>query len=252
MIVANLATYPPRRSNLLHVVQALAPQVDRLNVILNEFDSELPELDAFETVRQILPNYDTKDVGKFYPNVSDADFVLLVDDDLLYPDDYVAKTIERFEALGKGRYLAGYHASLYQLPAVSVSPKKMWKWLKFREDRIADHRKVFVFYKGLPKAVVVDQIASGTAIIRGADMPPHEYMQGSQKFVDVRLAKWCFEQGIRPVAMPREAGWIGQVRFEETIYHGFTRQNPAHVAEEIWSFAFKVQGRGATLDGERS
>ena len=37
MIVANLATYPPRTSNLLQAITAIAPQVDRLNVVLTQY-----------------------------------------------------------------------------------------------------------------------------------------------------------------------------------------------------------------------
>ena len=72
MIIANLATYPPRRENLLPVVQAIAPQVDQLNVVLNQYDAELPELVDIPNVKQIIPHEDTKDVGKFYPDVSDC------------------------------------------------------------------------------------------------------------------------------------------------------------------------------------
>lgn len=248
MIVATLATYPPRRSNLLPVVQALDPQVDRLHVVLNQYEEALPELESFESVRQIVPDYDTKDVGKFYSDVSDADYVLTVDDDLIYPEDFVSKTIERFEALGEGRFLGGYHASLYQRASFSWSPKKLLKWFRYSDACIADYRRIFHFYKGLEDPVVVDQIATNASIMRGADFPPHDYMRGSQKFVDVRLAKWCFERGIRPVALPRIAGWLDEVRFEETIYRGFTRSNPPHVAEEIWTYAFQVEGRGQVLD----
>jgi len=39
MIVANMAIYPPRLDDMLQVVRAPAPQVDRLNVVLNEYSS---------------------------------------------------------------------------------------------------------------------------------------------------------------------------------------------------------------------
>jgi hypothetical protein len=247
MIIANLATYPPRREHLLPVVQAIAPQVDQLNVVLNQYDATLSELDSIPNVKQILPDYDTKDVGKFYPDTTGADYVLMIDDDLIYPADFVEKTVARFEALGSGKFLGGYHASLYQKPEFSLSPKKLVKFLRYKEQRIADYRSPFRFYETLEQPVVVDQIATNAAIMRGADFPPHDYMAGSQKFVDVRLAKWCFEHDIRPVALPKDAAWLGEVRFEETIFHSFTRQNPPHVAEEIWSYAFKVPGRGAPL-----
>ena len=74
--------------------------------------------------------------------------------------------------------------------------------------------------------------------------PPYEFMRSSQKFVDVRLARWCFERGITRVSLPRQGAWIlpsdaEGVTFEETIVDDFTMQHHAHVAKEIRTFAFK-------------
>ncbi|WP_208348907.1 hypothetical protein [Pseudaestuariivita rosea] len=242
-IVANLATYPPRHENLLPVVTSIASQVDLLNVVLNEYDSIPEQLASFPNVRAVIPDHDTKDAGKFYPELDGATYVLLIDDDLLYPSDYVSKTVERFEALGAGGFVAGYHASLYRKPKLSLR-----KWLDFLQSRnIANHRKVYIFYNQLDEPVVVDQVATNAAILKAADMPPYEYMKDSQKFVDVRLAKWCFEKGLTPIALPKAAKWLGTVRFDESIYEDFTKQNKQHVADEIWTYAFKVKNRGETL-----
>ena len=244
MIIANLATYPPRRENLLPVVQAITPQVDRLNVVLNQYEAELPELAGIANVNQIIPHEDTKDVGKFYPDVSDADFVFMIDDDLIYPPEFVAQSVASLSALGPSGYMGGYHASTYYVPTFSLLPKRLIKWLRYSELRIANYRKKHRISEAVKPPVVVDQIATNAAIMRGADFPSYDYMASSQKFVDVRLAKWCFENGIAPVALPKVAHWFGQVKFEETIFHGFTRKNHQHVSDEIMTFAFKVPGSG--------
>lgn len=246
MIVANLATYPPRESNLLPVITSIAPQVDWLNVVLNQFDAPLPALDRFANVGQILPDEDTKDAGKFFPDTRDAAYVLLIDDDIVFPKDYVACAVSSMESIGPG-FMGGYHGSLYERPRPAWSLRALRRWLSYSDRRIADNRRILRFYEPLSRPVIVDQIATNTAILRGSDMPPYAYMQDSQKFVDVRLARWCFDQGIRPVCLPRPAAWLGEVRFDETIYRGFTRRNPPHVAREIWSYAFKIEGRGEEL-----
>jgi hypothetical protein len=244
MIVANLATYPPRREGLHQAVAALAPQLDRLNVILNEYDAELPELAGFANVRQILPEHDTKDAGKFYPDgATEAEFVFMVDDDLVFPDDFVASTVAKMRKLGPG-HIGGYHASLYEKPEPSLRLSRLKKWLRYSDRRIADYRRVFTFYLEQASGVVVDQIATNAAIMAGSDFPPYDYMKDSQKFVDVRLAKWCFEHDITPVVLPREAGWLAPLRFDESIYEDFTKTNPPHVAAEILTYAFKVPARG--------
>lgn len=249
MIIANLATYPPRASNLLRAITAIAPQVDRLNVVLNQYETVPDELRIAPNVELIIPDEDTKDVGKFYPDSRGADYVFLIDDDIIYPHDYVVRTVAALEAFGLRGYMAGYHGSLYQRPIPKLQIKSFKRFLRYwlYPDRIARYRNIYSFVPGLegpPGPLVVDQIATNAAVLRGADMPSYAYMRSSQKFVDVRLAKWCFEKGISPVVLPHPEGWLIDVAFDETIYRSFTRTDPRHVADEIRTFAYKVVGRG--------
>ncbi|MGR3323107.1 MAG: hypothetical protein ACU0DK_14385 [Pseudooceanicola sp.] len=245
MIVANLATYPPRLSNLGAVVERIAPQVDRLNVVLNEFDSVPAFLEGRDNVVAVIPEHDTKDVGKFYPDVSGAEYVLLIDDDLVYPADYVARTVERFVAAARGgRLMAGYHGSVYRRPRPSLNPGTMLAWMRYDPSRIADYRRIYTFDQGMAEATILDQVATGVAILRGPDLPPYAYMRDSQKFVDVRMAKWCHEHDIPRIGLPKPENWITAVKFRETIFRGFTRKNPPQVAAEIWEYAFKTEGAG--------
>lgn len=243
MVVANMATYPPRREGAIRAVRQIAPQVDRLNVVLNEYDAPMAELSNLRNVEQILPDFDTKDTGKFYPDVSGADYVLLVDDDIDYPADFTRRTLELFAPFGGG-HMGGYHGSLYLGRWDYVRQRKFRRALTYDRRRIAEHRRVYRFFSELDRALVVDQIASNVAIMHAGDLPPFEVMRDSQKFVDVRLACWCFERSIVPIALPKPTNWLGKIAYEETIYRGFTQRNPPQVTEEILSFAFKVPGRG--------
>ncbi|MBL3563051.1 hypothetical protein [Rhodovulum sulfidophilum] len=242
-VVANMATYPPRRAGLAKAVAQLAPQVDRLNLVLNQYEEPLEEFAAFPNVHQIIPDTDTKDTGKFYPDVSGADYVLMVDDDIDYPPEFVERTLELFAPFGRG-HLAGYHGSLYLSRWDLIRRGKLVRALSYDRSRIADFRQGFRFHSKLQNAIVVDQIATCAAIMHAEDFPSFEFMRDSQKFVDVRLARWCFERSITPIALPKPAKWLGKVDYEETIFHGFTQTNPPDVTEEILSYAFKVKGRG--------
>lgn len=244
MIIANLATYPPRRQNLEKVVAIISSQVDRLNIVLNQYDAVPVELGKYPNVVPIIPEDDLKDVGKFYPEVYDAKYVLLIDDDIIYPSDYVSATIKRFEQIPLQNFMAGYHGSLYIRP-------RLLQFLRYPDllftynKRVADFRSgAFRFFNELKMATVVDQIGTGTAFLRGKDMPPFEYMRTSQKFVDVRFARWCFERGIIPVCLPRVDNWLEELSFTESIHEGFTKQNLSYVNTEIQTYAFKVRFRG--------
>jgi hypothetical protein len=243
MIVANLATYPPRLEQLKVVVPIIAPQVDRLNIVLNQYDTVPSELAQYGNVFASIPADDCKDTGKFLPDVHDAEFVFLIDDDIVYPPDYVSASIRHFEAITLPRCIGGYHGTTYRSPRLRQllrSPGTLFTY----KQRAADFRRGFSLFDGLESPTVVDQIGTGTTILRGKDMPPFDFFRGSQKFVDVRLARWCFEQRIFPVCLPRSKNWIKGLPIEESIFQSFTITNPPHVNDEILTFAYKTRYSG--------
>lgn len=255
MIVGNIATYPPRRDGLIAAVRRLAPQFSKLNVVLNEYDAVLADLSEFGNVEQIIPTHDTKDAGKFYPDIAEAEYVFMLDDDILYPDDYVEKGLFEFNKLGSTKILASFHGSIYTRPEFVKRKDRTTRWRKRSgvfwrlvdypnevrtyDTRLADFRDVLVFYHGQERPVVVDQAASGVSILRAEYVPSYDYMRDSQKFVDVRLARWAYETGLTSVVLPRAKEWLRPVRYDETIFNDFTATNPKHVNDEIRTFAGK-------------
>lgn len=247
MIVANLATYPPRRSFLDVVLKSISPQVDRVNLVLNEYDEIPEEVRAFENVHPIIPAEDTKDTGKFLPDISDSTFVFFVDDDLFYPHDYVTRSLARMDALPFTSALCGYHCSVYRKPKLRLSPEGGKAWLRFhlKPNMLAAYRDLYGSGNPVKAPILVDQVATCAAVMRGKDVPPFDYMRTSQKFVDVRLAKWCFERGIPRVCIALDKDWLTNSdslghSFAETIVNDFTYKHHPHVADEIRSFAFRT------------
>jgi len=252
MIVANLATYPARRIHLRSVIESIAAQCDRINVVLNEYSAEIAELRAFDNVQQIIPTEDTKDAGKFYPDISDAEYVFLIDDDIIYPADYVATSLRLFDEIGPDRKAAGYHGSYYVRPRFSLRPKAFLKWLRYKPQRITDYRQTEGYRFETSTARYMDQMGSGVLVVRAENMPSYAYMRDSQKFVDVRLATWFFSKNIPLISLPKAKGWFKKIRFEETIYGTFTKAHMPHVSKEIMGYAFQrpEAGKPVTNDQE--
>jgi hypothetical protein len=90
---ASLCSIPERVKSLEHVVRSIRPQVDRLNVYLNDW----PEVPRFledhgcTVVRsQDSERGDMKGAGKLYwTQDASLGFHLCLDDDIAYPPDYV-------------------------------------------------------------------------------------------------------------------------------------------------------------------
>ncbi|ABV94595.1 hypothetical protein Dshi_2862 [Dinoroseobacter shibae DFL 12 = DSM 16493] len=244
MIVANLATYPPRAHALGRVVASIAPQVDRLNVVLNEYDTVPVNLLDYDNVVPILIDRDLKDTGKFWPSVEDAEWVVLIDDDLHYPDDYVATTLARATACETPRAVYGYHGVYYRKPG--LKRLKFWKYPPLAPDTVMRYRRVHTFWNVVERPLRVDQLGTGTVVLKSEHMPPFDFMETSQKFVDVRFALWAFQQDLACICLPRPREWLGVEEFEDTIYQ-FTQSNPGHVADEIWQYAYKTPDVGTPL-----
>ena len=244
MIVANLATYPPREESLLQAVHAIAPQVDLVNIILNEYET-VPEALNIPKVNAVIPHKDLKDTGKFYPDCTEADYVFCIDDDIKIPGDFVSKSLNYLRKLGISNVIGAYHGSIYEKPKFNF--KRLGKYLRYTEKNIADYRRVFAFYNAQDKPVIVDQVGSGVSFMPASCYPDWSFMQGSEKFVDVRLARWAYHKGITQVTLPRASNWLQPIRHEETIYTDFTKHNPQAVVDEILEFAFNVPNTGEEL-----
>lgn len=247
MIHATLATYPPRVENLRTVIAALSPQVDRLRIILNEF-REVPRIcNEFNNVEPIIPEYDTKDTGKFLFSPEPDDWLFTVDDDIFYPSDYVVRSIAALESTGVKNAIGGYHGSIYTRHRY-LNYRFLRKILRRNPNFIVGHRNIFGFSFELQEAMYVNQLGTGVALMRGRDVPPFNTVSHGQRFIDVAAARWWFETGHPLICLPRPAEWITEREpTGETIIGSFTSHNPAHVADEIYGFAYRNPLVGKTL-----
>lgn len=89
MIRAHMASFPKRKELMLANMQAILPQVDRLYLVLNEYTAIPDEIAGNDKIEAVIPEVDLKDVGKFYFQPEPDDFVFTMDDDLVFPPDYV-------------------------------------------------------------------------------------------------------------------------------------------------------------------
>jgi len=121
LIISTMATMATRIEALKESVASLLPQVDELHIYLNDFES-IPEFLSNKKIKI----YDSRkeagdlgDVGKFY-NVDDIKgYHFMVDDDFIYPNDYVNRLIEKIEQF-KRKYIIGLHGRIFgKLPVKS-------------------------------------------------------------------------------------------------------------------------------------
>ena len=240
MIVASMATYPARADLFWNAARTIVNQVDVLYIVLNEFKTvpDIPNVPP--NVRFIIPETDLKDLGKFLPDFGDNDIVFLCDDDIIFPPDYVDCTLASIDKLPASvRSVYGYHGTRY-LPARFLGDiESAIGALKHRYygGKLRKLRSSFFYENALDAPKVVDQLGSGVSVARGRDIAPFAFMDGSRQFVDVRWARWCFENDIACVCLPRESAWLATQSTNGSIYKSFTRRTPKFVRKEIYAFA---------------
>lgn len=246
MIVAHMATYPPRRQSMLDAVARLVPQVDRLTVVLNQYADVPDEFQKWQNVEGVLLPRNLLDLGKFYPDCKTAEWVFLVDDDLIYPKDYVQTALSEIQKAKTGSVVGGYHATIYKRPKPGLNLLKTWRWFRRTVDPRRD-RQLIGYWRALDRPTIVSQLGTGTVVLPGHLMPGFSYMEGSERAVDIRFARWCHDNGIAQIALPRARDWLGGVDHQETIFGTFTNKMPPDKQNELTSFAYDVKGLGGVL-----
>jgi hypothetical protein len=238
-IVGKMATYPARSNVLFLSVSSIIEQLDHLVICCNQSTGiprwmlDHPKIDAR------TPQDDLKDTGKFLCTDYPSDYTFYLDDDIIYPPNYVTHTIDEYLRLSRPKSAVGYHGSWYKKPLFGFHPKRFKKWLGFA-IRKADpmwYREWVPYASSLERTIQVEQLGTGVMAIPTELVPDFNYFKGSEKFVDVRFAKWCFENKIELKCLRREEEWLKSLKTDESIYDAFTKNTPRYVQREIYTYA---------------
>ena len=114
-----MASIPCRMETLERVVDSLLPQVDILNIYLNEWD-KIPLFLEHKKINAVLSQNEIGDIGargKFYWSNNIIGIHLTVDDDILYPLDYVEKILDGMNRNKKS--IVTFHGSILRYPQFS-------------------------------------------------------------------------------------------------------------------------------------
>jgi len=203
------------------VIRVIAPQVDQMFVVLNEYE-EIPEqFDAYPNVTAVIPDRDVKDAGKFWFQPAPDDIVFTVDDDITYPSNYVEVTLDRASVAGLEKYSVGYFAFY-------------WKYKK----RLQKYGwKDFHFHRPCPGLFFVDVLGTGTACILGKNMPDFDYIAPYAGFVDLGVRRWNSEYGIQALTLPREENELRPnlpASLKETSLFHTVNKKPVGLQKVAW------------------
>ncbi|MEY4348250.1 MAG: heparosan synthase [Actinomycetota bacterium] len=194
-ITVGLTSFPPREEQLKIAIKSLVDQADCIKLYLNEY-TEIPAwLSEFPTVHTTLAVHgDLKEVGKFAQLDDVEGYVSTVDDDIIYPTDYIARSILRLEQYQR-KVIIGVHA-------VRFNP--------LNPHYLSD-RTVFHFKEPLGSPTPAETMGSGTctyhtSVIKftRADFPILGH-------ADLFIGKKSVNEGVPLICVDRPENWLVEI-----------------------------------------
>lgn len=200
MITANIATMESRRKILPLMVQSIYNQFDRIRICCNDMPNPPQLRDPLNKI-QCFSSYDLKDNGKFY-GLKDAkdELYFTLDDDILYPDDYVVNTLKAIKTYPgcivtyHGRRLKGQGISYYR-----------------------GGHKAFRCLGEVTYDADIDIPGTGCAAWETDKFCPRNlWSDKRQRMSDVLLGEAAAEAKVRVVVIQHKLGWMGYLNPPES------------------------------------
>lgn len=199
-IIACLATFPPRERVLEKTVASIIDQVDELRIWANGYTpGEIPD---FLYQDKIIVDFgdDIGDNGKV-ANLPKRGYVFLVDDDILYPSNYV-ETLKNVIDLYNRQAVVGCHAAIMQPPIRNY----------FKD------RQVFHFKAMVPRHTPVNVLGTGCLAYHTEYINFHISDAPCPNMLDVHFAVWCQKNRKRMLTVSRPAMWLRPQPVPESLW----------------------------------
>jgi GT2 family glycosyltransferase len=227
-----MSTMPTRHNTAPEAIRSVIGQVDRLYLFLDGFD-QVPDYasDPKIVAMRSQDRGDLKAKGK-YLALSDLDRPALFftfDDDILYPEDYVARLREDLAAYGYDAAV-GVHGSVLTDPLSS-----------YLTDRAGSHRSAARSEDGLVDILGVDTLAFATDRLN-FDVTAWKM----SNMLDLCFACEAARQGVPMISVRRKADWVKGLASNQpdSIYRGLTEDDSVQTGLAKTLIAYK-QGRKA-------
>jgi glycosyltransferase involved in cell wall biosynthesis len=190
---ASMASFPPRRASLELSVASILPQVDFLNVYLNGYD-HTPDFLQSSKIHVIHSREygDLRDNGKFFFIDSVPwGYHFSIDDDIIYPTDYVQQMILKIEQYGRTA-VVGCHGVILSSPLV----------------HFMKNREVFHFKRSLAHDRLVNLLGTGTTAYHIETISLSREDFKAPGMADLWLAIAAKRQNVPMIAIERPEQWL--------------------------------------------
>jgi len=200
--IVNVASYN-RIDSLVKSLESIIDQCDIINVSLNSHDGDIPEILYHDKVNLILSDNSLGDAMKFYMLDKSNGYYLTIDDDLIYPPNYVEHMIAKCKEYGNTRVMTLHGRNFSSFPIAS--------YYRSATDRYA-------CLNAVNKNVIVQFGGTGVMCFH-TDLfkLPIEYFI-YPNMADVWIGKYCMENKIEILCVRHDSGYIKYINQNNTIF----------------------------------
>ena len=129
LITANMATIPSRLDIALKAIDSIYDQVQLVRVYLNNFKHYPKEM--LDNRIKLLIGEDLRSAGKFYWSMEKDQYYFSIDDDFIYPKDYVDGHLELLKKYNNQVVVTLHGKILHKLPLKNYFQKGIKKKYKY-------------------------------------------------------------------------------------------------------------------------
>lgn len=195
-IYCHITTLPNRTKSLEETVNSLLPQVDEIHIFLHGYNPvDLPVF--LEDNPKIKLKYDIEwgdngDLDKFH-SVNDLQgYMLICDDDLIYPPDYAQKMIEAVDRYQRKALISVHGSIMFPLPVAH-----------YYTDRY-----VYECLNDVLQEVQVQIGGTGVMAFHSDIGFDFDAKEKTVNMADIHIAVWAGNKDIPTVVIPHLTGWI--------------------------------------------
>lgn len=192
IITANMATIPQRIKTAKTVIESIYDQVDLVRLYLNNFE-EIPQ-EFMDDKIKIDSGDDLCSSGKVYWAKIPNQYYFCIDDDILYPSNYVSHTLERLKYYNED-VIVSYHGRSFP------RDKKIENYFK-------DHIEHVHFKDDSPYDVEVDVMGNGVSCWNTnnikIDINKFTYLYMD----DILVSKQAHEQNKKRITLAHKVGFL--------------------------------------------
>lgn len=230
-VTGNIATMPSRERQLKEMLSSIEGQFDEVRVCLNGYASVPHWLRMRHNVTPIIPPHDLTDNGKYYAldQIDEHEIYFTLDDDIVYPPDYVPRTLANLDKYG---CIITYHGRLL-----------CGKGLRYYKDH-----QFYGCLNGQDEDIEYDVAGTGvTAFSTEYFWPRGLSMHPDQRMSDLLFSLAAARAGKTIGGCSRSEGWFKLLDVDgSSIWydlHSKTNERHTELADEIYD----LTGRSATV-----